>query len=372
MLEAARRRLTVRLEAVDGNGLLPMRAASQVFTTAHAFRRFLQRALPRHLSTPPAADPLARADLPTPPAVPVAIRRRWPPAGPEILEATPAVLARLPVDHAVAPVPPRGGTDAAQAALGDFVATRLPRYVAERNEPEADVGSELSPYLHFGHVSVHEVLATLARREDWSPRDVAPGASGARSGWWRMSAAAEAFLDQLVTWREIGYNMCWQRPDHDRYESLPAWAQRTLAKHARDRRPWSYTPAELEAGRSHDPLWNAAQMQLVRDGRLHNYLRMLWGKKILEWSPSPREALATMIELNNRYALDGRDPNSYSGIFWVLGRYDRPWGPERPIFGHVRYMSSENTARKVRVRSYVRRYGSGHADPAPLRAAARA
>jgi deoxyribodipyrimidine photo-lyase len=236
---------------------------------------------------------------------------------------------------------------------------RLPRYVDLRNEPEADVGSGLSPYLHFGHVSVHEVLEVLARREDWSPADVASSATGRRSGWWRMSAAAEAFLDELVTWREIGFNMCSQRPDYDRYESLPAWAQRTLAAHARDRRRWSYTLDELAAGRSHDPLWNAAQMQLVREGRLHNYLRMLWGKKILEWSGSPREALAAMIELNNRYALDGRDPNSYTGIFWVLGRYDRAWGPERPIFGHVRYMSSENTARKVRVRDYIERHAAG-------------
>jgi deoxyribodipyrimidine photo-lyase len=113
---------------------------------------------------------------------------------------------------------------------------------------------------------------------------------------------------------------------------------------------------EFASARTHDPLWNAAQTQLVREGRIHNQLRMLWGKKILEWSATPREALAAMVELNNRYALDGRDPNSYSGIFWCLGRYDRPWGPERPVFGTVRYMSSENTARKHRVRDYIRRY----------------
>jgi len=123
-----------------------------------------------------------------------------------------------------------------------------------------------------------------------------------------------------------------------------------------DRRPYVYSLEEFEAGRTHDPLWNAAQMQLVRKGWIHNYLRMLWGKKILEWAASPRDALNVMIELNNRYALDGRDPNSYSGIFWVLGRFDRAWGPERPIFGKVRYMSSKNTARKVRVREYVTKY----------------
>ena len=119
---------------------------------------------------------------------------------------------------------------------------------------------------------------------------------------------------------------------------------------------YKYTLEQFESGKTHDPLWNAAQMQLVREGRLHNYLRMLWGKKILEWSDNPREALRIMIELNNKYGLDGRDPNSYSGIFWVLGRYDRPWGPERPIFGKIRYMSSENTARKIRVKDFIKKY----------------
>ena len=151
--------------------------------------------------------------------------------------------------------------------------------------------------------------------------------------------------------------MCSRRDDYDQYESLPNWAQQTLAKHADDPREYVYTRDELEAAQTHDPLWNAAQRQLRREGRIHNYLRMLWGKKILEWSPSPQAALDVLIELNNKYALDGRDPNSYSGIFWVLGRYDRAWGPERPVFGTIRYMSSENTARKVRVKDYLRRYG---------------
>ena len=358
MLEAAGRRLRVRLEAVDGNGLLPMRASSQVFTTAFAFRRFLQRSLPAHLGATPAADPLARAGLPPPAGLPAAMRRRWPPADLERLGSS-AALARLSVNHAVRSVSTRGGSRAGQTVLARFVAEGLPRYADERSQPEKDAASGLSPYLHFGHVSTHEILAALAGREDWSPYDVAPRVTGGRAGWWRMSPGAEAFLDEVVTWREIGFNMCWHRPaDYDRYESLPAWARRTLAKHRSDRRPWRYDLAALEAARTHDPLWNAAQRQLTREGRLHNYLRMLWGKKILEWSPTPEDALVTMIELNNKYALDGRDPNSYSGIFWVLGRYDRAWGPERPIFGTVRYMSSENTARKFRVRGYLERYGA--------------
>ena len=195
-------------------------------------------------------------------------------------------------------------------------------------------------------------------QEGWTQRKLKASGGGKREGWWGTSRGAEAFLDELVTWRELGYNMCALRDDYDRYESLPEWARSTLEAHARDRRPSRYTLAQFESASTHDPLWNAAQRQLVREGRLHNYLRMLWGKKILEWSRSPRQALETMIHLNNKYALDGRDPNSYSGIFWCLGRYDRPWGPERPIFGTVRYMSSENTARKLSVKEYLQTYGA--------------
>jgi deoxyribodipyrimidine photo-lyase len=150
--------------------------------------------------------------------------------------------------------------------------------------------------------------------------------------------------------------MCWQRDDYDQYESLPDWAQATLDEHTADVREPCYSLDELESAATYDPLWNAAQRQLVREGRLHNYLRMLWGKKILEWSDSPRAALRNMIHLNNKYAVDGRNPNSYSGIFWCLGRYDRPWGPERKIFGKIRYMSSENTARKLHVEGYLEKY----------------
>jgi len=153
-------------------------------------------------------------------------------------------------------------------------------------------------------------------------------------------------------------NFCQRRNDYDQFESLPAWALKTLRLHTRDQRSYVYTLEQFERAKTHDPLRNAAQTQLVREGRIHNYLRMLWGKKILEWTRSPAKALEIMVELNNKYALDGRDPNSYSGIFWCLGRYDRPWGPERPVLGTVRYMSSENTARKFNVRGYVQEYDS--------------
>ena len=174
-----------------------------------------------------------------------------------------------------------------------------------------------------------------------------------------MSAAAEGFLDELITWREVGYNFSVHRKDYDQYESLPEWAQKTLKEHTRDERKYLYSLEQFATAKTHDPLWNAAQTQLVREGKIHNYLRMLWGKKILEWTRTPQEAVQIMIELNNKYGLDGRDPNSYSGIFWVMGRYDRPWGPERPVFGLIRYMSSENTARKIRVKKYIEKYSSG-------------
>jgi deoxyribodipyrimidine photo-lyase len=151
--------------------------------------------------------------------------------------------------------------------------------------------------------------------------------------------------------------MCTHRSDYDQYESLPAWARASLELHESDERAYLYSLEQLSASKTHDPIWNAAQNELRETGRLQNYLRMLWGKKILEWSPTAKDALSAMIELNNKYALDGRDPNSYSGIFWVLGRYDRAWGPERPIFGKIRYMSSENTKRKLRMRDYLDRFG---------------
>jgi deoxyribodipyrimidine photo-lyase len=355
MLAAAAPRLDVRLEAVDSNGLLPLRAADRTFTTAFSFRAFLQRSLRPHLDAFPQPDPLKGLRLRAPGSLPADLTRAWPAASAAILGASPDALRPLPLDHDVAPVSTKGGRSAATTTLRRFLRERLVRYPDERGEPEADASSGLSPYLHFGHLSVQEVFAALMTQEGWTSRLLGQG-GGKREGWWGASRAAEAFLDELVTWREIGFNMCARHDDYDGYDTLPAWARATLAAHARDKRPSVYTRDRFAAADTHDPLWNAAQTELVREGRLHNYLRMLWGKKILEWSRTPQDALQTMVSLNNTYALDGRDPNSYSGIFWCLGRYDRPWGPERPIFGTVRYMSSENTARKVRVKAYMKKY----------------
>lgn len=358
MLAAAGRGLGVRLEAVDDNGLLPIRSTERVFTRAHSFRAHLQRELPEHLGQLPAPDPLAGYALGAA-TLPREVLQRWPMATAAELHAPERLAAKLPIDHGPQPVARQGGARAGTARLVAFLDEGLSRYLDDRNHPDADAGSGLSPWLHFGHVSTHQVLHALAEREGWTPAELGPAQGGTREGFWGTSAAAEAFLDELVTWRELGINYCTQRDDADRFDSLPAWARTTMAEHAADPRPQLYELDALEQARTYDPLWNAAQRQLLREGRIHNYLRMLWGKKIYEWSQSGEQALERMLELNNRWCVDGRDPNSSSGITWVLGRYDRAWGPERPIFGKLRYMTSSSTVRKLRLREYLARYGAG-------------
>ncbi len=357
MLAAAADRLPVRLEAVDANGLVPMRATGKVYPSAYTFRRYLQTVLPAELENRPEPDPLSRlAGLSAPP-VPADVLARWPSAEAELASGGPDLLS-IPLDRSVPPVELHGGPIAARERLDAFVSRRLATYPEERNHPDEDGGSGLSPYLHFGHISAHEVLERISAHEEWTPSFEGRPANGKREGWWGMSLGAEAFLDQVVTWRELGFNMAAHRPDHREYDSLPDWARSTLEEHADDPRSHLYRLEQFEAAETHDPLWNAAQRQLLRDGVIHNYLRMLWGKKILEWTAHPRDAARVMLALNDRHAIDGRDPNSYSGIFWCLGRYDRPWGPERPVFGKIRYMTSASTQRKLRLRDYMERYSS--------------
>jgi deoxyribodipyrimidine photo-lyase len=356
MVIAAAKRIDVRLESVDSNGLYPLRATELVFSSAHQFRRHLQKNLPAHLEASPSPRPFADADFAKGAVVAAAVQKRWPRAKLGDFVAGSGALQAFSIDHEITATEIRGGAKAAATRLKKFIDTQLARYGEERNQPEKDAASGLSPYLHFGHISVHEVFQEAMKREGWNPSKLNPKAHGSREDWWRTSAPLESFLDELITWRELGYHFCARTPNYDQFESLPGWAQATLEAHSSDRRKFLYSLEQFELAQTHDPLWNAAQRQLVREGKIHNYLRMLWGKKILEWSESPQAALEVMIELNNKYALDGRNPNSYSGIFWTLGRFDRPWGPERPVFGSIRYMSSENTARKVSVKQYLRTY----------------
>lgn len=361
MVRAAGAQLDVRLEVIDGTGVLPLRAADKAYPSAALFRRHLQKTLGQHLAEFPEADPLCRLAGHAAAEPAGEVLRRWPMASGALegAERRRALLAGLPIDHQVAPIASAGGSAAAQEQLATFLAERLPLYAEARNQPEREVASGLSPYLHFGHLSAHQVLAAVLQRSSWEPSKILGAkVTGTREGWWRLPPESESFLDELITWRELGHGFCFHRDDYDRYESLPSWALRSLEEHAGDPRSPCYSLAQLEEAATHDPLWNAAQRQLLSEGRIHNYLRMLWGKKILEWTPSPRHALAALIELNNKYAVDGRDPNSYSGIFWTLGRFDRPWPQERPIFGVIRYMSSTNTARKVSVKGYLAQYGA--------------
>ncbi|GAC1437582.1 MAG: deoxyribodipyrimidine photolyase [Terriglobales bacterium] len=361
MVQAAAKKLTVKLESVDSNGLLPMSLADHAFTAAFHFRRHAQKYLPEYLGKTPRPNPLVKLHIPalekpTSAKLRSRILSKWPPASRALLDGDSNFLSKLPIDHDVPVAPIRGGQLAGRVALDKFLRHGLDNYVTLRNEPEADATSRLSPYLHFGHIAAHEIFHAVMRREKWTISKIAAKPTGRREEWWGVSAGAEAFLDQLAVWRELGFNMCALQQDrYADFDSLPDWAKETLELHESDLRHHIYSRAKLESAQTHDPLWNAAQNQLRQEGWFHNYMRMLWGKKILEWSNQPRQALGHMMELMDRWSLDGRDPISYSGYFWVLGRYDRPW-PERPIYGKVRCMTSESAARKFPVKNYIKRF----------------
>jgi deoxyribodipyrimidine photo-lyase len=357
MIATVKGRLPVRLRLVDASTVIPLRSADRTFTVAHSYRRWMQKRILDDLLDEPHHEPLRGAKLPRFEGVDPKVLKRWPAAELDRLLA-PGGLESIPIDHQVTPCEslPGGDTEGSRR-LKRFLEDGVGRYGDDRNHPDARATSGLSPYLHFGHISAHQILAGLLDREGWTPDQAAPP-NGKNLGFWRTSEPAEAFIDQLLTWRELGFNMTHRHPDdYDRWESLPDWARKTLDKHRRDPRPALYTHEQFERAETHDEIWNAAQRELVTTGAMHNYLRMLWGKMILNWSESPEEALRIMIDLNNKYALDGRDPNSYSGIMWTLGRYDRPWGPLRPVFGSIRYMTSDSTRRKLKLKGYLAKFG---------------
>ena len=358
MSEQAAKKMRSRFEVVDSNGLYPMYATDRIFTRAFSLRRHLQKELPTHLAQMPARDPLegleSLGDIGE--ALSTVDLSRWKLLGNDELNEF-DLDSITTLNRRVRAAESRGGFGAAEERLDAFVRHRLSIYGECRSHPDEDAASGLSPWLHFGHLSAHRIWAALTEQEDWDFSRIVPKVTGSRDGFWGMTESAESFVDEFVTWREIGFNACAHLEGYDQFDSLPEWAKKTLAEHEGDRREYVYSLEAFERAETHDPIWNAAQRELVETGRMHNYLRMLWGKKILHWTAKPRDALAIMIELNNKYALDGRNPNSYSGIFWVLGRYDRAWGPERPIFGKIRYMTSESTKRKLRMREYLSRWG---------------
>ena len=258
--------------------------------------------------------------------------------GGEDLTDLPGLLGRLKVDRSVAPTRHFvGGASRARKRLARFLAGPLARYADDRGDPSLDIQSNISPYLHFGQVSPLEIA--LAVRDADAPE-----------------AAKEAFLEELLVRRELCVNFVAYCDRYDRYDALPGWARATLRKHSRDKRTVAYTPAQMESADTHDPYFNAAMTEMRVTGKMHNYMRMYWGKKIIEWSSTPRRAWRTMLTLNNKYFLDGRDPLSYANVAWCFGLHDRPW-KERPIFGIVRYMNAAGLERKFNIGEYVRQVG---------------
>lgn len=354
MVSRTAQKMPVRLETVDSIGVVPLRAPGKAFLRALDFRRYLQR---NHLDLRadfPSERPLAAyrgkksklAEL-----VEASVLKRWTPSPLD----TKRLLAELPLQGRADVVKTRGGSAEAETRLTRFL-DRLERY-ADRNHPDDDTTSGLSPYLHFGHIGATDVLGRVLDREDWSPPpppDKPP--RGAREGFYGLSTPAEEFMDELVTWRELGQVFAHYVPDHASFGHFPAWANATMDEHRKDPRPYLASFEQLERGETKDQIWNAAQRQLVDEGTIHNYMRMLWGKKVYEWSSTPEEAWERLVLLNDRWALDGRDANSYAGIGWVFGRFDRAWGPERPIFGKLRYMTSDATVKKLRVGDYLLRH----------------
>jgi deoxyribodipyrimidine photo-lyase len=248
------------------------------------------------------------------------------------------VIPHLKRDPGMAPVKEfPSGEKAAQKVLKAFIGKGLASYAADRNDPLRDGQSNLSPYLHFGQIAAQRVAQEIQGSD--APAD-----------------SKKAFLEELIVRRELSDNFCFYNPLYDRVDGFPDWARATLDRHRRDPRDYLYTPGQLERGETHDDLWNAAQLEMVRAGKMHGYLRMYWAKKILEWTRSPEEALETAIALNDRYELDGRDPNGYTGIAWSLGGvHDRAWG-ERKVFGKIRTMTYNGCKSKFDVRAYIQKY----------------
>jgi len=316
----AAKRLKVPLWTVDADLIVPSKLLEKAQYAAHTIRPRLQAHLkeflvPNHQRTAHVA---------------------WKSTGLRSLDpAADDITEGWKLDRSVSPVSTwKGGTAEALRLLQEFLEHKLRGYGTQRNHPEVDHTSRLSPYLHFGHIS--PITVALAVEKADAPK-----------------ADKEAFLNQVLVWRELSVNLVRFNPDYDNLECGEPWAHRTLAKHAQDSRPILYTEKQLEHAETHDQLWNAAQMQMVNTGWMHNYIRMYWAKKILEWSRTPAEAYRIAVMLNDKYELDGRDPNGYAGIAWaIVGKFDRPWF-ERPIFGQIRYMSGASTGKKFDSKRYT-------------------
>ena len=249
-----------------------------------------------------------------------------------------AALKKLKIDRSVSRSPRfAGGQSEARKLLKHFLQKDLKGFATDRNEPAQQRTSLMSGYLHFGHISPVE-LALAVKNHHASP-----------------AKDREVYLEELIVRRELSMNFCNYVSNYDSYECLPEWARKSLSEHRNDKRETVYSREELESAKTHDPYWNAAQLEMTRTGFMHNYMRMYWGKKILEWTASPKQAFETTLYLNNKYFLCGRDANSFANVAWIYGLHDRPWGPERKIFGLIRYMNAAGLERKFDIDGYVKR-----------------
>lgn len=303
---------------VEGEVVVPVgKAYPREAPSAAVLRRRLAALLPRFLVLHPQVDP-ARSSVGL--------------VDPGVDVEKPGVLSLAQLDTSVPPSPVfRGGRSHGLARLRQFIEQDLEHYEAHRNDPARACTSRLSPYLHFGHICSLEVALEVAR-------------SGLPAG---------AFLEELITRRELACNHAWFNPHCGSYQGIPAWARRSLEAHAKDRREALYDEETLRRGLTHDPIWNAAQHQMVITGHMHGYMRMYWAKRLIQWCASPQQAFELAVRLNDRYELDGRDPNGYAGIAWCFGLHDRPWA-ERPVWGLVRPMTEGGLRRKFDVEAYIR------------------
>lgn len=314
-------KIRIPFHEVDAHNIIPARFISQRQEyAAFTLRKKVERLLPEFLLPIPPLSPLSGTAAPFPTA----------------LVDWESLRKNLKVDRTVGETLIVPGESAARLALKQFVLKRLDRYNQDRNDPSLDGQSELSPYLHFGQLSAQRVALDV--------RDAHADA-----------ASRQAYLEELIVRRELSDNFCLYTENYDRFEALQPWARQTLGLHRDDLRGYTYSFEQFESASTHDPLWNAAQREMVVTGKMHGFMRMYWAKKILEWTRSPEEALAVAIALNDRYSIDGRDPNGYAGIAWAIGgTHDRPWG-ERSIFGMIRYMNFKGCERKFDVKSYIRK-----------------
>jgi deoxyribodipyrimidine photo-lyase len=312
--------LRIPFWTVDADVIVPSKLLLKEQYGAYTARPVIRRLLPEFLQ--PVGNTRAKVEWQRPKRL-------------KSLAANRDITEGWKLDRSVAPVNNIiGGTDQALKRLKSFIRNDLANYPVDRNKPERDGTSRLSAYLHFGHIGPHTVALAVQKAD--APK-----------------AAKEAYLEQLIVRRELAINFVRFNPDYDNFESGIAWAHKSLAEHATDPRK-IYSERQLEEAQTHDPLWNAAQIQMVKTGFMHNYMRMYWAKKVLEWSKTPARAYQTAVYLNDKYELDGRDPNGYAGIAWaIVGKHDRPWF-ERPIFGKIRYMSFNSTSKKFDSKSYIR------------------